>query len=203
MQESVGALARICTRFRSFLSGPAAFNISDEMHSAMKTSIQQALSVSLPAQPTILPLNLKPVQSFCRGGKFGWKIPNFTSLMAEVPGSTLYSSPFFTSPHGCKICLHIDLNRNENLSLFICVLDRNSLQFPFRIKATITLVNMNWGEDLKVDVYSEPLYSISSSDRLEVNFGYAMFTTWERVQREFLYHVHDMIFINCEGTVMV
>ncbi len=144
-----------------------------------------------------MPQSIEPVQFFYVANIGGCEIPIFSS---EVPRDSLHISSFFISLDGCKICLRIDLNRSD-LSLFICVLP-NDLQFPFRIKTTITLVNMNFGEDLKVDIYFDPLDSVSSSD-LEINFKHVMRVHRERVQNEFLYY--NMIFINIhnEGTVMV
>ena len=81
-----------------------------------------------------------------------WKIDEFDRRRREaIDGTTmsLYSTPFYTSRHGYKMCARIYLNgdgmgKNTHLSFFFVVMRGpfdGLLTWPFKQKVTLTLLN--------------------------------------------------------------
>ena len=81
-----------------------------------------------------------------------WKIDEFDRRRREaIDGTTmsLYSTPFYTSRHGYKMCARIYLNgdgmgKNTHLSFFFVVMRGpfdGLLQWPYKQKVTLTLLN--------------------------------------------------------------
>ena len=87
-------------------------------------------------------------------GTFLWKIDNYAQRRREaINGATLslYSSPFYTSRQGYKMCARVYLNgdgsgKNTHLSFFFCVMRGPNdalLPWPFQQKVTLLLLNQN------------------------------------------------------------
>ena len=103
-----------------------------------------------------------------------WKIDDFERRRKEaVDGVTmsLYSSPFYTSRHGYKMCARVDLNgdglgKNTHFSFFFVIMRGPydpRLAWPFRQKVTLTLLNQTGKEH--VTDHFRPVPHFSSFQR--------------------------------------
>ena len=78
-----------------------------------------------------------------------WKIDQFERRTKEAVTLSLYSTPFYTSRHGYKMCARIYLNgdglgKNTHMSFFFVIMRGpidELLPWPFKQKVTLTLVN--------------------------------------------------------------
>ena len=97
-------------------------------------------------------LRLQLLERATYNGILVWKIDEFERRRKEsVDGITmsLYSSPFYTSRHGYKMCARIYLNgdglgKNTHFSFFFVIMRGPYdplLPWPFRQKVTLTLLN--------------------------------------------------------------
>ncbi len=104
-------------------------------------------------------------------GTFLWKIDNYTERRTDaINGTTLslYSSPFYTSKQGYKMCARVYLNgdgsgKNTHLSFFFCVMRGPNdalLPWPFHQKVTLLLLNQN-GQKNVVDQFRPDTQSSS------------------------------------------
>lgn len=87
-------------------------------------------------------------------GRFLWKIDNYALRRKEaINGTTLslYSSPFYTSKQGYKMCARVYLNgdgsgKNTHISFFFCMMRGPFdalLPWPFQQKVTLLLINQD------------------------------------------------------------
>ena len=87
-------------------------------------------------------------------GQFIWKIDHFTEKMQQAKTgqqTSYYSSPFYTSRDGYKLCLRVYPNgdgtgRNTHLSVFLVVMKGEYdalLTWPFLRKVTISLLDQS------------------------------------------------------------
>jgi hypothetical protein len=120
----------------------------------MSTDVDSVTS-SMPKYDTILEeLNLKieilEVKSTC--GVYVWKVNELGRRMREARmGRTLslYSPPFYSSPHGYRVCLRAYLNgdgtgRGTHVSLYIVIMKSefdDLLTWPFAHEVTLSLIN--------------------------------------------------------------
>ena len=97
-------------------------------------------------------LRLQLLERATYNGSLMWKIDDFKRRRKEaVDGATmsLYSSPFYTSRHGYKMCTRVDLNgdglgKNTHFSFFFVIMRGPYdplLPWPFRQKVTLMLLN--------------------------------------------------------------
>ena len=101
-----------------------------------------------------LALTVEMLQATTSNGTFLWKIPELERRRREAEtGKTvsLYSPPFYTGPHGYKMCLRAYLNgdgvgKGSHLSLFF-VLMKGEFdavnQWPFKQKVTLMLLDQS------------------------------------------------------------
>ena len=106
-------------------------------------------------------------------GVFVWKIPDVLRRYREAVERrtiSLYSPPFYTSPHGYKLCIRIYLNgdgigKSTHISLFFFLMRSehdNLLSWPFRQAIRFTLLYQK-----------KPLLSISEAflpDSISVSY---------------------------------
>ena len=91
-----------------------------------------------------LELRIQLLERATYNGVLLWKIDEF-----DRSNSSIYSTPFYTSRHGYKMCARIYLNgdgmgKNTHLSFFFVVMRGpfdGLLQWPFKQKVTLTLLN--------------------------------------------------------------
>ena len=97
-------------------------------------------------------LHLQLIERASYNGTLIWKLDEFERRRKEaMEGVTLslYSTPFFTSKHGYKMCARAYLNgdglgKGTHLSFFFVIMRGPSdalLPWPFRQKVTLTLIN--------------------------------------------------------------
>lgn len=77
---------------------------------------------------------------------------------------SIYSSPFYTSRHGYKMCGRVypngdGMGKNSHLSLFFVVMRGEYdalLSWPFRQRVTFSLINLNGGEHVSDSFRPDP-----------------------------------------------
>ena len=108
-------------------------------------------------------IRLQLVERATYDGILLWKIDNFEQRRREaIDGTTLslYSTPFYTSKQGYKMCARVYLNgdgmgKGSHLSLFFVVMKGPNdalLPWPFQQKVTILLVNQ-YGKKNVIDQF--------------------------------------------------
>ena len=113
----------------------------------LEHSVDRCLSSNMDQE-----LRLQLLERATYNGILIWKIDDFERRRKEaVDGVTmsLYSSPFYTSRHGYKMCARIYLNgdglgKNTHFSFFFVIMRGPYdalLPWPFRQKVTLTLLN--------------------------------------------------------------
>ena len=112
-----------------------------------------------------------------------WKIGEIGRRRREaVHGTTvsLYSTPFYTSRHGYKMCARIYLNgdgmgKGSHLSFFFVVMRGPFdalLQWPFKQKVTLTLINQNGKKHISDSFRPDPhSSSFQKPGRREMNIA--------------------------------
>ena len=119
----------------------------ETLHSKVEHSVDRCLSSNMDQE-----LRLQLLERATYNGILIWKIDDFERRRKEaVDGVTmsLYSSPFYTSRHGYKMCARIYLNgdglgKNTHFSFFFVIMRGPYdalLPWPFRPKVTLTLLN--------------------------------------------------------------
>ena len=150
----------------------------------LEHSVDRALSSSLD-----LELRIQLLERATYNGVLLWKIDEFDRRRREaVDGVTmsLYSTPFYTSRHGYKMCARIYLNgdgmgKGSHLSFFFVVMRGPfdaSLQWPFKQKVTLTLINQNGKKHISDSFRPDPhSSSFQKPGRREMNIasGFPMF----------------------------
>ena len=102
-----------------------------------------------------LALSVQTLQATSYSGVYIWKVPELTRRRRDaVLGKTisLYSTPFFTSRHGYKLCLRVYLNgdgsgRGTHISFFITLMKGEFdpfLPWPFTQTVSLSLL-AGWG----------------------------------------------------------
>ncbi len=112
-----------------------------------------------------------------------WKIDEFYRRRREaVDGVTLslYSTPFYTSRHGYKMCARVYLNgdgmgKGSHLSFFSVIMRGPfdaSLQWPFKQKVTLSLINQNGKKHISDSFRPDPhSNSFQKPGRREINIA--------------------------------
>ena len=123
----------------------------------LNTSVEH-FTQTFPRMETILEeLNLKIeiLEVKSTSGVYIWKVNDLARRAREARiGRTvsLYSPPFYTSPHGYRLCLRAYLfgdgsGKGKHISLFIVVMKSeydDLLAWPFQHKVSLTLINQNY-----------------------------------------------------------
>ena len=104
-------------------------------------------------------IRLQLVERATYDGSLLWKIDNFSQRRREaIEGTTLslYSTPFYTSKQGYKMCARVYLNgdgmgKGTHLSFFFVIMKGMNdalLTWPFQQKVTLLLINQNGKKNL-------------------------------------------------------
>ncbi len=131
--------------------------------------------------PSELPINTNYHAS--HNGVLLWKIDEFERRRREaVDGVTLslYSTPFYTSRHGYKMCARVYLNgdgmgKGSHLSFFFVIMRGPFdalLQWPFKQKVTLSLINQNGKKHISDSFRPDPhSSSFQKPGRREMNIA--------------------------------
>ena len=142
----------------------------------LEHSVDRALSSCLDQE-----LRIQLLERATYNGVLLWKIDEFDRRRREaVDGVTmsLYSTPFYTSRHGYKMCARIYLNgdgtgKGSHLSFFFVVMRGPFdalLQWPFKQKVTLTLINQNGKKHISDSFRPDPhSSSFQKPGRREMN----------------------------------
>ena len=115
----------------------------------------EKLAKAIPRQQALLDeLNLKIeiLEVKTTTGAYVWKVNEIRRRYQEAKDgktSSLYSPPFYTSPHGYRLCLRAYLNgdgsgKGTHVSLFVVIMKGefdDLLSWPFRHRVTLSLLN--------------------------------------------------------------
>ena len=115
-------------------------------------------------------LMVQTLQATSYNGVFVWKIPEIQRLRREArigQETTVYSTPFYTSRHGYKMCLRLHLNGDgSGLSFFVTLMRGEHdafLPWPFKQRVTLMLlaidqdhVVMSFRPDLTSSSFQRP-----------------------------------------------
>ena len=136
-----------------------------------------------------------------------WNIPQFSQCMDDARTgrcTSISSLPFYSSPHGYKMCLRLyilgdGIGKGTHMSLFFVVMKGefdNILQWPFTHKVTFKLINQCGGRDVMDIFRPDPLSPSFQKPESEMNVasGCPRFVSMnELMQGGFI--VDDTIFI--------
>ena len=144
-------------------------------------------------------------------GVFVWKIPDVLRRYREAVERrtiSLYSPPFYTSPHGYKLCIRIYLNgdgigKSTHISLFFFLMRSehdNLLSWPFKQAIRFTLLHqkkpsLNISEAFLPDSTSVS-YKKPTSD-MNVASGFPKFARQSVLEDEG-FTQDNMIFVKCQ-----
>ena len=141
--------------------------------------------------------------------KFTFKLPSFTGKKAN--NKHFYSSPFYTSQNGYRICIRVDANgvgvsEGTHVSVFACLMkgdNDDSLTWPFSGNVTVALLNQLEDKNHYTKTITFPANS-SSSKRVTkgergVGFGHHMFFAHSYLQENYL--VDDTLFFRVSVNV--
>ncbi len=141
-------------------------------------SVDRALSSCLDQE-----LRIQLLERATYNGVLLWKIDEFDRRRREaVDGVTLslYSTPFYTSRHGYKMCARIYLNgdgmgKGSHLSFFFVVMRGPFdalLQWPFKQKVTLSLINQDGKKHISDSFRPDPhSSSFQKPGRREMNIA--------------------------------
>ena len=144
-------------------------------------------------------------------GIFVWKIPDVRRRYSEaLEGKTisLYSPPFFTSPHGYRMCIRAYLNgdglgKGTHVSVFFVLMRSENdslLSWPFKQLVRLTLINQKEKDKSITELFKPDLRSSSfqrpESD-MNIASGFPKFTQ-QVVLRNDAFTRDNIIFIKAE-----
>ena len=140
----------------------------------LEHSVDRALGSCLDQE-----LRIQLLERATYNGVLFWKIDEFDRRRREaVDGVTLslYSTPFYTSRHGYKMCAQVNLSDNGSHLSFFFVIMRGPfdalLQWPFKQKVTVILINQNGGYDIGNSLTPDPhSSSFQKPGRREINIA--------------------------------
>ena len=144
-------------------------------------------------------------------GTFIWKIPDIRRRYRDaIDGKTLslYSPPFYTSPHGYRVCVRTYLNgdgigKGTHISVFFFIMRSehdNLLSWPFKQSVRFTLINQRNPElstteafvpDQKSPSFQKPKYDMNIAS------GFPKFARQSVLQDEG-YTLDNVIYIKCQ-----
>ena len=144
-------------------------------------------------------------------GLFIWKIPDIRRRYRDaVDGRTvsLYSPPFYTSPHGYRVCIRTYLNgdgigKSTHISVFFFIMRSehdNLLPWPFKQSVRFTLVNQKnptasiteaFSPDLQSPSFQKPEYDMNIAS------GFPKFARQSVLQDE-NFTKDNILYIKCQ-----
>jgi TNF receptor-associated factor 2 len=146
---------------------------------------------------TIAELELKSqsLEAASYDGTFLWRVGDFTKKHQDaVHGRTIsiYSSPFYTSRRGYKMCARLypngdGMGKGSHLSLFFVIMRGNYdalLKWPFGQRVTFCMINQNGGEHVIDSFRPDPQSSSFKRPTSDMNIasGCPLFIRLEMLQ---------------------
>ena len=140
-----------------------------------------------------------------------WKIPDIRRRYRDAVDRrtiSLYSPPFYTSPHGYRMCIRTYLNgdgigKGTHLSLFFVVMrseQDNLLPWPFKQSVRFTLVNQKNPSSSITEAFVPDLNSPSfqkPENDMNIASGFPKFSRQTLLQDE-EFTLGNMIYIKCQ-----
>ena len=144
-------------------------------------------------------------------GTFIWKIPDIRRRYRDaVDGKTvsLYSPPFYTSPHGYRVCVRTYLNgdgigKGTHISVFFFIMRSehdNLLSWPFKQSVRFTLTNQKNPAASITEAFTPDLHSPSfQKPEYDMNIasGFPKFARQSVLQDE-NFTQDNIIFLKCQ-----
>ena len=144
-------------------------------------------------------------------GLFVWKIPDIRRRYRDaVDGRTvsLYSPPFYTSPHGYRVCIRTYLNgdgigKSTHISVFFFIMRSehdNLLPWPFKQSVRFTLVNQKKQTASITEAFAPDLHSPSfQKPEYDMNIasGFPKFARQSVLQDE-NFTKDNILYIKCQ-----
>ena len=144
-------------------------------------------------------------------GLFIWKIPDIRRRYRDaVDGRTvsLYSPPFYTSPHGYRVCIRTYLNgdgigKSTHISVFFFIMRSehdNLLPWPFKQSVRFTLVNQKKQTASITEAFAPDLHSPSfQKPEYDMNIasGFPKFARQSVLQDE-NFTKDNILYIKCQ-----
>ena len=139
-----------------------------------------------------------------------WKIPDIRRRYREATENrilSLYSPPFYTSPHGYRMCIRTYLNgdgtgKGTHLSLFFVLMRSehdNLLSWPFKQKVRFTLINQRNPALSITEVFvpdqKSPSFNKPEND-MNIASGFPKFAR-QSVLQDDGYTLDNVIYIKC------
>ena len=144
-------------------------------------------------------------------GEFIWKIPDIRRRYrdaVEQKTVSLYSPPFYTSPHGYRVCIRTYLNgdglgKGTHISLFFFIMRSehdNLLSWPFKQVVRFSLINQkdrskditeSFVPDRKSPSFQKPEFDMNIAS------GFPKFVR-QSVLQDQSYSLDDVIYIKCK-----
>ena len=180
-------------------------HVSENMHTIQNSLTQYAIAIDE------LRLRQDVLDVKTTNGTFIWKIPDIRRRYRDaVDGKTvsLYSPPFYTSPHGYRVCVRTYLNgdgigKGTHISVFFFIMRSehdNLLSWPFKQSVRFTLVNQKnqaasiteaFAPDLRSPSFQKPEYDMNIAS------GFPKFARQSVLQDE-NFTQDNIIFLKCQ-----
>ena len=179
----------------------------------MKKSVSDMLDLLARHSTTIEELDLRQdcLDVKTVNGLLIWKIPDLKRRYREAMDGkiiNLYSPPFYTSPHGYRMCIRFypagdGMGKNTHISLFFVIMrseQDNLLPWPFQQKVRFTLINQEnqknsiteaFVPDPKSPSFQKPEKDINSA------YGFPKFTKCSVLDEE-SFTKGDILYIKCK-----
>jgi TNF receptor-associated factor 3 len=149
-------------------------------------------------------LRLQMLETASYNGTLMWKIRGYHRRKADAKSGktiSLYSQPFYTSPHGYKMCARVYLNgdgigKGSHLSLFFVVMKGDYdalLPWPFRQKVTLMLLDQIGKRHLQDTFRPDPASSSFQKPQNEMNVasGCPLFVAHSVLEAEGTPYIRD------------
>ena len=131
-------------------------------------------------------------------GVFIWKIPDIRRRYRDAVDRktiSLYSPPFFTSPHGYRMCVRVYLNgdgmgKGTHISVFFVLMKSEHdclLSWPFKQSVRFTLINQVNRDKSITEAFAPDLSSLSfqqPTSEMNVASGFPKFARQSTLQDE-------------------
>ncbi|XP_072017317.1 TNF receptor-associated factor 2-like [Amphiura filiformis] len=174
-----------------------------------KLHAQDQIEMAMNATFAEQDMKIQTLESTSYSGILVWKITEVARRRQEaVSGKTtsFYSSPFYTSYHGYKMCARVYLNgdgttKGTHLSLFFVVMKGrydNILHWPFRQKVTFMMVDQGNREHVVDTFRPDPTSSSFKKPTSEMNIasGCPLFVALTLLENgNFAYVKDDCLFV--------
>ena len=133
-------------------SHPGNQEIVNQTNSASRkiSSLTSLADYATTIEEVCLRQGVTDVKAVTTDGLFIWKIPDIQQHYQEAVGGktvSLYSPPFYTSPHGYCVCTYlnsVDDGKGTHISVFFFIMRSqhdDKLSWPFKHTVQITLIN--------------------------------------------------------------